>query len=145
MTRSGYSDECEHLELYRGSVHRAINGKRGQAFLRELARIMDETPEEHRVLITGELMDAAGDCCAIGLVCKSRGVDVSRVDEEDPRSVADAVGISTALAAEIEFLNDEDGDGWTMRDGKWSLIQETPQDRWNRMRRWVAEQLKGGE
>ncbi len=37
MSRSGYQDDCEGLNLYRGTVRRAIRGKRGQAFLRELA------------------------------------------------------------------------------------------------------------
>ena len=38
MSRSGYTDECEYLDLYRGKVERAIKGKRGQKFLQELAQ-----------------------------------------------------------------------------------------------------------
>ena len=33
MSRSQYSCDCEHLELYRASVDRALHGKRGQAFV----------------------------------------------------------------------------------------------------------------
>lgn len=44
MSRSGYVDDYEYLELYRASVERAIRGKRGQAFLRELAKVLDSVP-----------------------------------------------------------------------------------------------------
>ena len=37
MSRSGYSDDCETMGLWRGAVERAIYGKRGQTFLREMA------------------------------------------------------------------------------------------------------------
>lgn len=54
MSRSGYVDDCENLELYRATVERSIKGKRGQAFLRELAAAMDAMPE--KVLIAEELV-----------------------------------------------------------------------------------------
>lgn len=30
MSRSGYSDDCEYLDLYQANVDRALTGKRGQ-------------------------------------------------------------------------------------------------------------------
>ena len=128
MSRSGYVDDCEHLNLYSASVDRAIAGRRGQAFLRELAEAMEAMPE--RVLIAEELIDAEGDCCTIGVVCKSRGLSVSGVDQECPDSVGNLVGIASSMAAEIEFLNDEAGPNC-----------ETPAARWIRVRRWVEQKL----
>lgn len=128
MSRSGYSDECENLELYRASVDRALHGKRGQAFLRELAAAMDAMPE--KVLIAGELVSEKGECCTIGVVCKARQLDVSRVDYYDPDSVAKAIGVARSMAAEIEHMNDE-----------WGTASELPNERWNRMRKWVSDNL----
>jgi hypothetical protein len=128
MSRSGYSDDCENLELYRASVERALKGKRGQAFLRELAAAMDAMLE--KALIAGELITPEGDCCAIGTVCKARGVDVSKVNYDDPDSVARAIGVARSMAAEIEYENDEG-----------SRRAETPAERWQRMRKWVNDNL----
>lgn len=130
MSRSGYVDDCEHLELYRANVRRTIRSKRGQAFLRELAASMDAMPE--MVLISEQLIDDAGAACAIGVVCKARGLDVSKVDYEDPESVGNTVGISRIMAAEIAYENDE--------AGPWQ-VDETPEQRWRRMRRWVETNL----
>ncbi len=126
MSRHGLIDagDCENYNLYRGTVTRVIRSKRGQAFLKELAAAMDAMPE--KMLIAGQLIDDEGDCCAIGVVCKSRAIDVSNIDYEEPEQVAAAVGIARQMAAEIEFEND---------DGIWGT--ETPKQRWQRMRKWV--------
>ena len=130
MSRSGYSDELDPLEFgrWRAQVRSATKGKRGQAFLRELALEMDAMPE--KVLITGELIDApSGLCCTIGVVCKARRLDVQTLDYSAPADVGDLVGIAKQLAAEIEYENDEGG------------YSETPAERWQRMREWVGKQL----
>lgn len=136
MSRSGYSDDVEFLELYRASVRRAIRGKRGQRFLHELAATMDAMPEKR--LIMHELIAENGEMCTIGTVCKIRGIDVSGVDVEDPESIGQLVGISRSMAAEIEYENDECGS-----------CNETPEQRWTRMRAWVQSEIrqdiKGGE
>lgn len=128
MSRSGYSDDGDYINLYRAAVNRAINGKRGQAFLQELARSLDKMPEKR--LIAEELITNTGEVCAIGAVCKSRGISVLGVDYDDPYEVGKLVGISQAMAAEIEYENDER----TRHD-------ETPEHRWKRMRKWVADNL----
>lgn len=130
MSRSGYSEDCEHIDLYRANVDRAIAGKRGQAFLREMAAAMDAMPE--KVLIAGQLINADGQCCAIGTVCQIRNLDVSKIDYDDPDDVAKAVGISRALAAEIEFENDDD----------FRYDELTNERRWERMRKWITENLR---
>jgi hypothetical protein len=130
MSRSGYSEECDGSELamYRGQVASAIRGKRGQTFLRELATAMDAMPVKE--LIANELIRADGACCTIGIVCKSRNIDVSKIDYEEPMEVARAVDVAWQLAAEIEWEND---------DRMWK--PETPSERWTRMRKWVDRHL----
>jgi hypothetical protein len=134
MSRSGYVDDldCGYMNLYRGTVTRAINGKRGQAFLREMADAMDAMTE--KVLISSELVNEEGDPCAIGSVCQARGIDTSETDPECPDSVGALVGISRTLAAEIEYINDEDD--WY----SWNS-PETPQQRWIRVRKWADKQI----
>lgn len=133
MSRSGYTDDCCEDPLmygrWRAQVLSAIRGARGQAFLRELAAAMDAMPE--KVLIANELVDEHGDCCTIGVVCKSRGLDVSKVDYDEPEEVGALVGIARQMAAEIEYENDE---GF--------YYDESPEHRWQRMRKWVESHIR---
>lgn len=136
MSRSGYCEDGDYgaANLWPNIVDRAIKGKRGQAFLSELAKALDEMPEKK--LISGDLVTEAGEVCAIGAVCMARGLDTSKVDIEDRYAVGALVGISGTLAAEIEYQNDDDF-GYR-RD-------VTPEERWTRMRKWVATQLDSQE
>ena len=132
MSRSGYSDDMDdqwQFIRWRGAVKSAIKGKRGQAFLKEMLDAMDALPE--KVLISGELQDTtySGQVCAIGAVGKARGLDMERVDFDEPENVGAFFGIPHTLAAEIEFWNDE---------GAW---RETPAARFERMRKWIADQI----
>ena len=137
MSRSGYDDDygCDDPLLigrWRAQVNSAIRGARGQGFLRDLAVAMDAMQDKS--LIAGELVNEHGGCCAIGVVCKARGLDVSAIDYDDTSAVGAAVGIAHQMAAEIEYENDE--------NALWSLrCEETPSDRWRRMRRWVDAKL----
>lgn len=128
MTRSGYTDDCEYLELWRGAVDRAMRGKRGQSFLKELATAMDAMPE--KVLIANELENDDGNVCAIGAVCKARGLDTEQIDYNARERVAKVMGIAESMAAEIAYMNDEWSPG------------ETPEHRWARMRAWVQQHIQ---
>lgn len=128
MSRSGYDYDCNNLALYRGTVYRCITGKRGRAFLMELANAMDAMPE--KILIANELTDNNGAYCALGTVAARRQIDISGIDYEDARAVGNAFGIAWQLAAEIEFTNDEAGSRF-----------ETPAQRWERVRAWVQKQI----
>lgn len=131
MSRSNYSYDLEQpfLAMWRGQVASAIRGKRGQKFLSDLLAALDAMPE--KVLIANELQDIEGNVCAIGALGKARGVDMARIDPEDYDQVADAFDIAHQLAQEVEYMNDE-----YMNDER--LYGETPQNRWRRMRDWVA-------
>lgn len=133
MSRSGYSDDCENLGLWRGAVSKAIHGKRGQAFLREMASAMDAMPAKE--LITDDIVTEKGEACAIGTVALARGTNLAGLDVTDQRAVANAFGVAHALAAEIAFENDECGT-------RFGAAPETPADRWKRMREWVASQIR---
>ena len=140
MSRSNYSYDCDHLELYRHAVDCALKGRRGQAFLREMAVALDAMPVKE--LIAGDLVRNDGAVCAIGAVCQARQLDVSHVDSESPWRVGRLVGIAESMAAEIAFENDEHGPDYSPFSPR-GLI-ESPTKRWQRMRAWVAEQI-GGE
>lgn len=131
MSRSGYSDEWMDWSTicWRGAVASALRGKRGQAFLRELADEMDTMPI--RELIADSLRTKDGCLCTLGVVGNARGVDLESLDPLDREAVAAAFGIAPAMAAEIVYMNDE---------AAWNA--ETSAQRWTRMRAWVAEQIK---
>ena len=139
MSRSGYSDDCENLNLYRANVARTISGKRGQAFLREMAAALDAMPVKE--LVAGDIVRDDGHVCAIGSVARARKLDVSDLDVYDGDAVGQTFGITQILAREIAYENDECGDRFV--DGK--RHEETPAERWQRMRKWVSEQLMDGD
>jgi hypothetical protein len=133
MSRSGYSEDFDdywQLILWRGAVASAIRGKRGQAFLKEMLAAMDALAE--RKLIAHEL-EMDGAVCALGAVGKARGLDMKKIDPDEKDMVACAFGIAGALAAEIAFMNDEGVGYW---------VNEAPEARFARMRRWVESQIK---
>lgn len=135
MSRSGYSDDYENIALYRNAVDRAIGGKRGQAFLREMAAALDAMPVKELV---ADVIAQDGDVCAIGAVALARRLDVAGLDAEDADAVASRFGIARALAAEIAYENDECGERWTRR----GFRSETPAERWTRMRAWVERHIR---
>lgn len=132
MSRSGYSfyGDPGSVNLYRGNIGRTIAGKKGQAFLKELAGFMDAMPE--KILIENELIDAKGQCCTMGVYFKAKGIDVSKINPNEYDQVAGAIGISEMMVREIAFENDEAA----------ITILETPAHRWVRMRGWVSMNLK---
>lgn len=131
MSRSGYIDDCDdnwELIRWRGAVASAICGRRGQLFLREMLVALDALPEKR--LIAGALHDGL-DVCALGAVAVARGLDVHTVDPDDYSSIAGMFGIAEALTREIEYINDE-----------WAVYDETPEQRYVRMRAWVVAQIR---
>lgn len=133
MSRSGYTDDYEeqwHFALWRGAVNSAIRGRRGQAFLKEMLAAFDALPE--RKLIAKELVEVDGAVCALGAVGKARGMNLDEIDPEDHETVAGKFNVAHVLACEVMFENDEGGCSW----------KETPEQRFERMRRWVVGKIK---
>jgi hypothetical protein len=158
MSRSGYSDDCDGWALirWRGAVTQAIRGQRGQAMLRELVQALDALPEKH--LAAGSLVTAEGDCCTLGALGRARGMDMAPIDPEDREAVAKAFGVAEALAAEIMYLNDEEGPQeqtafnfvvcgpmrpWESNTQlRWKQNPQAGAVRWSQMRAWAVANLK---
>ncbi len=139
MSRSHYSDDYDarELNLYRGQVSAAIRGKRGQKLLRDLRDALEAMPSKR--LIANEL-ESAGEVCALGAVGRVRGVDMSRLDPEEPDQVAHTFDIASQLAREVVFENDESRSRrYEQRpDGSYGWRDETPEERWERMHAWAC-------
>ncbi len=142
MGRSGYSDDYgddenynNALELYRRAVRNAFGGKRGRAFLQELLEALDALPEKR--LIMGEL-EREGAVCAIGSVGARRGTKMDDLDIEDAAAIGKRFGIAECMVREIEFTNDDEF-CYLRRNG------ETPEQRWERVRRWVVSMIEHPE
>jgi len=111
MSRSGYIDDNEDPLAHgrwRQAVKRALEGKRGQALLRELVAALDAM--EDKRLYPGSFATPEGEFCTLGVLGAKRGVKMDDLgDEEDcePAQVGQRFGIAPAMAAEIMYLNDE--------------------------------------
>jgi hypothetical protein len=130
MSRANYSEDLDNWDLirWRGQVASAIRGKRGQGFLGDLLVALDSLPEKR--LIADDLENEEGEVCAIGALGKARGIDMKRIDPEEPEVVAAVFGIAEQLAREIVYMNDEYFD------------TETPEERHRVMRKWVIRQIR---
>jgi hypothetical protein len=135
MSRSGYVEyECDEQRRYaqwRAAVSSATRGKRGQAFFKELLKALDEMPVKELI---AEKLECNGQFCALGTVGKSRGLDMSGIAVDDQCAVAQKFDIAHSLACEIMYMNDE----------QVSPESETDSQRWERVRKWVADQIKTG-
>lgn len=127
VNRSGYDacDEDVAAEWF-CDVADAIASPEGQAFLRELADALDALPAKR--LIDRVLINDDGDCCAIGAICKSRGISTGGIDN-DMGCVAERLGAPWPLVAEIIDQND-------------GYHNAMPDARWHRMRRWVDKKIR---
>lgn len=144
MSRSGYIDDSEDWQRirWRGQVASATRGKRGQRLLRDLLSALDAMPEKS--LVASELETRDGDVCTLGALGKVRGIDMSKIDPEEPEQVAAAFDIAEPLAREIVYMNDEYYHGiWNESTKRYDAI--TPEQRWTKMRAWVAAQITAPE
>ncbi|MFL9904388.1 hypothetical protein PQR71_40725, partial [Paraburkholderia fungorum] len=105
MSRSGYTDDCENLGLWRGAVERSIHGKRGQEALKELAAAMDAMP--NKTLAAESLVTSDGEFCTLGVLGRARGLDMNPIDPDDWDAVARAFNLAPAMVREIVYENDE--------------------------------------
>jgi hypothetical protein len=133
--RSGYSDDLDQpdLAMWRGRVASSIRGKRGQQLLRNLLKALDEMSEKR--LIRNELTSGAG-VCLLGAGGRSMGIaDIDWIDPDDHATLADRFDVAECLIQEIENENDDSFLG----------SRETPEQRYERMRKWLLENIVGTE
>jgi hypothetical protein len=138
MARHGYIDDDDgdgRIAMWRGRVASAIRGKRGQKMLRELRDALDAMPDKR--LVAGTLQAKDGDCCAIGAVCRMRGIDLLEHEDDDPYDlqelnddIAAKLDVATCLVQEVEYINDE-----------WGDHRQTDEARWRIVRNWVEKQI----
>lgn len=142
MSRSGYSEDGwgdEYASLragaWRANLRRMYRGQKARKFLTELRDALDALPERRLV---ANAFETEGAFCALGTVAKSRGVPMPEWDAEDDYDYGEgasedagvALHISKTLAAEIMHVNDD------------SSGDETPEQRWLRVRHWAAKKLR---
>jgi hypothetical protein len=161
MSRSGYSDDLDPLALgrWRQAVRRAVEGKRGQALLRELIEALDAM--EDKRLYPGSFATADGEFCTLGALGARRGLRMDDLGDEeycDPEDVGARFGIARAMAAEIMWLNDEGldaGGRWVRHElcgplwrtdarvrHEWVYdIDDHATRRWQAMRAWAVSHL----
>lgn len=171
MSRSGYSDDFGDedplaLGRWRQAVKRALQGKRGQALLRELVEALDAM--EDKRLFPGSFSTADGEFCALGVVGARRGTKMDDLGSDeygcDTALVGQRFGIAPAMAAEIMYMNDEFAvDLWKLVDvvicgpmppyhfppyghkrHERSVCvpnDNHPAERWQQMRQWAVENL----
>ena len=143
MSRSGYSDDCENLGLWRGAVAKAINGKRGQAFLKEALAALDAMPVKE--LVSNEL-EAEGQFCTLGVVGRARKLDLSKIDTYDYGQLSGTFNIAQCLAQEIMYINDE-----SVGEFEWvysefgphtrQRINNASKKRWQAVRDWLEANI----
>ena len=169
MSRSGYTDDFDDPLAHgrwRQAVRRSIEGKRGQALLRELVEALDAMPDKR--LYQGSFATADGEFCTLGVLGAKRGTkmeDLGDEDECDTYTVGQRFGIAPAMAAEIMYLNDEFavsmwkyvkveicgpmpphhfhpyGHKTHVREVR-VLNENHAQQRWERMREWAVKNLR---
>lgn len=140
-----------------GATLRAIEGKRGQKALKEMAVAMDAMPVKR--LCAEDLKNADGDFCALGVLASARGVDIDRLDAFDHNQVAAALNVAPSFASEVAFENDRGLQTWhwevfeicgPLQPGQkrtWTVQVEFPNEymgikRWQHMRYWITQRIK---
>jgi hypothetical protein len=130
--------------LWEANQERSIKGRKGQAALRELEAALLALPEKR--LIANELENAQGEVCAIGALVKFSGKENPRVGdsfgdhgemsvgeaeiERITLDLAEALGVPRLVAVAIVYENDD----------RW---EQTPEQRYERILRWVQHALSG--
>ena len=171
--RIGYAEDEDYpgqFGLWQGNCTRSIQGKAGQAALRELEAALLALPDKR--LIAHKMVDREGDVCAIGALAKHKGRDVvaetrsqlaeigiDHFDDEidgdgEMEEIGMELGMPRLVAWKVVEMNDVIFDGmdlvtcegpyrWPAEKPKvWVPI--SPEERYSRVLAWVQGQLKTG-
>lgn len=170
--RIGYSEEEDfagQFELWQANCQRSLNGKKGQAALRELEAALLALPEKR--LIANKMIDADGEVCAIGALAKHKGRDlvaetreqlsaigIEHFDDEidgdgEMEEIGVELGMPRLVAWKVVCQNDIEIDGYYVTlPGPYRWFQEqqqlrayvpvTPEIRYDKMLAWVQRQTE---
>lgn len=168
MSRISYSDEEEvpgQFALWQANCRRSLDGKKGQAALRELEAALLALPDKR--LIAGKLIDGDGEVCALGALAQYKGhalvaekVDDDGWDEIDLDGEMEDFGVELGLprlvAWKVVCLNDIEIDGhyetlagpimerydsYRMQQ----FIPATPEERFEKILAWVQRKIQPPE
>lgn len=132
--RSGYSSDLDQrdLAMWRGRVASAMRGKRGQKLLRDCLAALDAMPVKR--LIAEKLVED-GEVCLLGAGGMARGIEnIDKIDPEEHDVLASKFDVAECLIQEVEWVNDEVG----------PYEGETPEQRFDRVRQWLVENIAKG-
>lgn len=144
--------------LFQANVDRALKGKKGQTFLREIESALLAMPEKKLI---GSAVCEGGQVCLLGAVAVERAV-------KNGKSRADALAELEKEAKEHgqyepEGVNWDEADDETLEYLRsllgikqfplaWTFVHEndechvrTPEERYERMLKWVQRNIKGEE
>lgn len=153
MSRIGYSEDEDYpgqFGLWQANCDRSLQGKAGQAILRELEQALLALPEKR--LIAGKLEDEEGAVCAVGALKKFKGVpEIKSNPDNDMEDVGVELGMPRLVAWKVVCLNDIEISGndlvWTAGPYRWPAerphlyIPVTPETRYEKVLAWVREQI----
>jgi hypothetical protein len=154
MSRSGYSDECENIGLYRQAVAKASNGKRGQKFFKELIEALDAMPTKELVAMDDDYSDAVAlknSVCALGALGLKKGFAIESLsDKSAVHEFLESLNVAKSLRNETVYMNDEVFSQWF----SWQVnlvglvitdygeFENSDAGRWQFMRAWAVSNLK---
>jgi hypothetical protein len=137
MSRVTYNEDDQWGWIrWAGAAKKAINGKQGQALLKELEAALLALPEPK--LIAGEFAMSDGEVCALGALALARGVPAEEMAkwEEDPETAETKLGMSYTLAWEIIAANDDGAYPGHSYYAKW-----TDEKRYEYVLNWIRQHL----
>lgn len=128
-----------HAGRWERNLRATLKGKKGQAALRELEAALLAMPDKRLVRGTFYEVDEYGneECCVLGALASYRGEEVAAwLNDADDASAEDTahwaskkLGMTFTMAYQLVWMNDED------------YMLKTPEERWERMLRWVRERI----
>lgn len=139
------------FDLWQGNCRRSLQGKAGQAALRELEAALLALPDKR--LIANDLINGEGEVCAIGALAKQKGAINGRLvslGEYDMEEVGVLLGMPRLVAWKVVYENDKGIDfeyetlpgpyRWPMERPQ-IRVDVTPEIRYEKMLAWVREQI----
>lgn len=115
--------------FYHANTARSLQGKKGQASLRELEQALLALPEKR--LVSGEFETPEGEVCAIGALKRFKGVEHV---EHDPSTDMDLVGEELGMPRLVAWM--------VVARNDHSFEDLNDDERYRAMLGWVRHQLR---
>lgn len=157
--RIGYSDDEDfpgQFELWQANCQRSLNGKKGQAALKELEVALLALRDKR--LIADKLQDANGDVCALGALARYKGQLIATAEAEDgaedewEENDMDAemeefgvsLGMPRLVAWKVVSKNDIEIRGTYdySKEPRGTFVPVTPEQRYERLLAWVQQKIQ---